>query len=324
MFINNKSKGVVLLSVLMVILLLSSIAAFIGNKYFISLKRFAYLEYQTQAINYYRGIESISIKRIKDELEANKKYLPRNHPLLNNSFTYDANPGFVKTSVKDISNCININSIVSLRNNQYEDNEENINRLKKYFMLKEIEEIYIDEFIDQVIDWIDKDSDPRANGVEDYYYTGPLTNPKHYSGMRFFYDLSELKPLPITNIIGWDNIYENLCAIPITEQSYININSLEEGDGLLLASAFENLSLNDAEYIIFNMPSEGYDEANTFFNNFSNIDFGDVYTRIEFSSNKFQIISELKVDDFSSKSLTTIYYGNNRHGDILSRTYNGI
>ena len=67
MFTNNKNnKGVVLLSVLMVILLLSSIAAFIGNKYFISLKRFAYLEYQTQAINYYRGIESISIKRIKD------------------------------------------------------------------------------------------------------------------------------------------------------------------------------------------------------------------------------------------------------------------
>ena len=49
MYISNKNKGVVLLSVLMVILLLSSIAAYLGNKYFISLKRFAYLEYQTHA-----------------------------------------------------------------------------------------------------------------------------------------------------------------------------------------------------------------------------------------------------------------------------------
>ena len=325
MFTNNKNNtGVVLLSVLMVILLLSSIAAFIGNKYFISLKRFAYLEYQTQAINYYRGIESISMKRIKDELEANKEYLPRNHPLLNDIFSYEANGGLIKTSVDDLSNCININALVSLTNNQYKDNEESIKRLKKYFALKEIDEIYIDEFIDQVIDWIDKDTDPRANGVEDYYYTGPLTNPKHYSGMRYFYNISELKPLPATSIIGWENINEFLCVLPINEQSYININSLEEGDGILLASAFENLSLDDAEYIIFNMPQEGFDQINTFFNNFSNIDFGDVYTRIEFSSNKFQIISELKVDDFSSKSLTTIYYGNNRHGDILSRTYNGI
>ena len=67
-----------------------------------------------------------------------------------------------------------------------------------------------------------------------------------------------------------------------------------------MASAFENLSLDDAEYIIFNMPQEGFDQINTFFNNFSNIDFGDVYTGIEFTSNKFQIVSELIADDFNS------------------------
>ena len=57
---------------------------------------------------------------------------------------------------------------------------------------------------------------------------GPLANPKHYSGMRYFYNISELKPLPISNVIGWDNINEFLCALPINEQPYININSLEE------------------------------------------------------------------------------------------------
>ena len=72
------------------------------------------------------------------------------------------------------------------------------------------------------------------------------------------------------------------------------------------------------------MPQEGFDQINTFFNNFSNIDFGDVYTGIEFTSNKFQIVSELIADDFNSKSYTTIYYGNNKNGDILLRTYNGI
>ena len=72
------------------------------------------------------------------------------------------------------------------------------------------------------------------------------------------------------------------------------------------------------------MPQEGFDQINTFFNNYSNIDFGDVYTGIEFTSNKFLIVSELIADDFNSKSYTTIYYGNNKNGDILSRTYNGI
>ena len=324
MFINNKSKGVVLLSVLMVILLLSSIAAFIGNKYFISLKRFAYLEYQTQAINYYRGIESISIKRIKDELEANKEYLPRNHPLLNDTFSYEANGGFINTSVEDVSNCININALVNLINNQYKDNEESIKRLKKYFVLKEVDEIYIDEFVDQAIDWIDKDTDPRANGVEDYYYTGPLANPKHYSGMRYFNNIYELKALPISKSIDWGHISKYLCALPISEQPYININSLEEGDALLLASAFIELTSSDAEYIIFNSPDEGYDQANTFYNNFSGIQFGDPYLQINLTSNKFMINSELKTDDFTSLSSTIIYFGKNRNGEILSRTYNGI
>ena len=324
MYISNKNKGVVLLSVLMVILLLSSIAAYLGNKYFISLKRFAYLEYQTHAINYYRGVESISINRIKEEIDANKKYLPRNHPLLNDTFSYEANNGFIKTTVKDISNCINVNSLVRLENNQLKDNSENIKRVKKLFDLLEIDEIYANEFIDQAIDWIDKDSDPRPYGLEDYYYTGPLVNPKHYSGMRYFYDLNELKSLPVSRIIGWNHIVENFCALPISERSYININSFNKGEGIMLASAFEELSIDDAEYVIFNMPEEGFDELNTFFNNFSNIDFGDVYTDINFSTNKFLLVSELITDEFNSKSQVTIYYGNNKNGDILARTYNGI
>ena len=80
----------------------------------------------------------------------------------------------------------------------------------------------------------------------------------------------------------------------------------------------------DAEYIIFNSADEGYDQANTFYNNFSGIQFGDPYLQINFTSNKFMINSELKTDDFTSLSSTIIYFGKNRNGEILSRTYNGI
>ena len=125
---TNNNKGVVLISVLVVILLLSSIAAFLGNKYFISLKRFAYLEYQTQALNYYRGIESISVNRIKDEVNANKNYLPRNNLLLNDVFNFEANNGSIKSQVKDISNCINVNSLVNSLNGNVSQNTQNIKR----------------------------------------------------------------------------------------------------------------------------------------------------------------------------------------------------
>ena len=324
MHINNKNKGIVMISVLLVILLLSSIAAILGNKYFVSIKRFAYLEYQIHSLNYYRGVESISINRIKDEIDANKNFLPRNHPLLNDRYIFKANNGSIETKVKDLSNCININNLVRNLNGKFIPDQQNIKRIKKLFDMLEYDEIYINELIDQIIDWIDADSDPRDFGIEDYYYTGPLASPMHYSGMRYFNNIYELKALPISKSIDWGDISKYLCALPISEQPYININSLEEGDALLLASAFIELTSSDAEYIIFNSADEGYDQANTFYNNFSGIQFGDPYLQINFTSNKFMINSELKTDDFTSLSSTIIYFGKNRNGEILSRTYNGI
>ncbi len=50
--------------------------------------------------------------------------------------------------------------------------------------LAEVENNITEEAIDQIIDWIDKDSNPRAYGLEDYYYSGPLHNPREYSAMR--------------------------------------------------------------------------------------------------------------------------------------------
>ena len=62
--------------------------------------------------------------------------------------------------------------------------------------LNEVDLNLTDEAIDQIIDWIDGESNPRAYGLEDYYYSGPLNNPKEYTGSRLFHALAEIKGLP--------------------------------------------------------------------------------------------------------------------------------
>ena len=64
---HHKNKGIVLISILLIVLLLSSIAVLFGNKYLISLKRAQYIEFQTLAINIFRNIESLSKDKIKKE-----------------------------------------------------------------------------------------------------------------------------------------------------------------------------------------------------------------------------------------------------------------
>lgn len=63
-----RDKGVVLMSVLLIVLLLSSIAVMIGNNYFISLKRAAYLEFQSSSLNLFRGMEFLAKKKLTKKL----------------------------------------------------------------------------------------------------------------------------------------------------------------------------------------------------------------------------------------------------------------
>ena len=70
---HYKTKGVVLISVLLIVLLLSSIAVVIGNNYFVSFKRAQYLEFQTVSLNIFSSIESLALKKIDNELKFNSK-----------------------------------------------------------------------------------------------------------------------------------------------------------------------------------------------------------------------------------------------------------
>ena len=65
---QSKTKGVVLISVLLTVLLLSAVAALIGNNYFVSFKRAQYLEFQTRSLNIFTNIESLALKKMDNEL----------------------------------------------------------------------------------------------------------------------------------------------------------------------------------------------------------------------------------------------------------------
>ena len=173
---SSSNKGVVLISILLMVLLLSSVAILFGNKYFLSFKRAQYIEFQTLSLNIFRNLESLSQDKIETELRFNSNKLSKNNPILKEPFVFNLNGAEVITKISDGSNCFNINSIVILNDGKYVENKNSSTALRKILLLEEIDNNLIEEVIDQVIDWIDKDSNPRAYGLEDYYYSGPLHN----------------------------------------------------------------------------------------------------------------------------------------------------
>ena len=317
-----KTKGVVLISVLLIVLLLSSIAVLIGNNYFVSFKRAQYNEFQTVALNVFRNIESLAQKKIDNELRFNTKVHARNNPLFINDFYFELNQGSVTAKINDSANCFNINSLVQKSEKEFNPNDKNINVFLKLMSLNEVEPNLADEAVDQIIDWIDINPNPRTYGLEDYFYSGPLNNPKEYTASRMFHDIAEIKSLPAIRKIGWKLFKDNFCAMPHNLLK-ININSLKSDNFMLLASLFENMQYSDAQYILDNIPEEGFKNITELKRVFPSYDFDSENMHINFSSSNFLLLTTFTYENFYSESISLIYYGPN-NSYIVSRIYNGI
>ena len=99
-----RNKGVVLISVLMIVLLLSSVAVLIGNNYFVSFKRAQYQEFQNVSLNIFRNIESLALKKIDTELKFNSKVHANNNALFKNDFIFELNQGaLIQDAVKSLN-----------------------------------------------------------------------------------------------------------------------------------------------------------------------------------------------------------------------------
>ena len=321
---HSKDKGVVLISILLIVLLLSSVAVLFGNKYFLSLKRAQYIEFQTLSLNIFRNMESLAQDKIEKELRFNSNKLTKDNPIINEPMVFNLNGADILGKISDYGNCFNINSIVKLNDSNYVENKNSVAAFRKILSLNEIDNNIIEEVIDQTIDWIDKDTNPRAYGLEDYYYSGPLHSPREYTGMRLMVSIEELKSIPAVKQIDWNIFKNHFCAIPILNELSLNINTLDLEDAYLLSSIFSNLTIKDAEYILDNIPKSGFDDLNNFIRSFPDLDLELAYGNITVTSNIFELNLEVNFNKFISSSKSIIIYEDNNNGFIISRIYNGI
>ena len=93
MYTDNK-RGVVLISVLLIVLILSGISVSLGEIFFKSIKRSTYIEFQSTSIQLQRNMESLGIDLIDQNLRYNKGYLSKNDQLLKDEIFFESN-GFL-------------------------------------------------------------------------------------------------------------------------------------------------------------------------------------------------------------------------------------
>ena len=313
--------GVILITTLLIVMILSIISMQISKNFYISLKREAYLDFKNLSHQMLMSSEKQAIKSLQKNIKSFQSKLTLNDSLLNNKFYFQNDLMILEVSVLDASNCFNLNSLFKPSGNSYEIRPLYKAWLKRYLKLKQFNEADIESFIDQLVDWVDRDNQPLNFGAENYFYIGPASKISQFTPKRLLVDISEINNFPIMERMDFRDLITNLCVLPNRNNQIININSLVQSDSLLIAAFFDEENLEYTASQILNMPKNGYDDVNVFIDQFNQASKFPSQV-LSINSQTFRLQSDIINENFSANLETLVILDNSNSAEVLSRTFN--
>ena len=313
--------GVILITTLLIVMILSIISVQISKNFYISLKREAYLDFKNLSHQMLMSSEKQAIKSLQKNIKSFQSKLTLNDSLLNNKFYFQNDLMILEVSVLDASNCFNLNSLFKPSGNSYEIRPLYKAWLKRYLKLKQFNEADIESFIDQLVDWVDRDNQPLNFGAENYFYIGPASKISQFTPKRLLVDISEINNFPIMERMDYRDLITNLCVLPNRNNQIININSLVQSDSLLIAAFFDEENLEYTSSQILNMPKNGYDDVNVFIDQFNQASKFPSQV-LSINSQTFILQSDIINENFSANLETLVILDISNSAEVLSRTFN--
>ena len=313
--------GVILITTLLIVMILSIISVQISKNFYISLKREAYLDFKNLSHQMLMSSEKQAIKSLQKNIKSFQSKLTLNDSLLNNKFYFQNDLMVLEVSVLDASNCFNLNSLFKPSGNSYEIRPLYKAWLKRYLKLKQFNEADIESFIDQLVDWVDRDNQPLNFGAENYFYIGPASKISQFTPKRLLVDISEINNFPIMERVDYRDLITNLCVFPNRNNQIININSLVQSDSLLIAAFFDEENLEYITSQILNMPKNGYDDVNVFIDQFNQASKFPSQV-LSINSQTFILQSDIINENFSANLETLVILDNSNSAEVLGRTFN--
>jgi general secretion pathway protein K len=311
----SSSRGVALLSALLIILILSLVAANISGLLLSDANNESIVEKSSSHQIIQNTSNKILQDYIQESLASNKNKI--NKDMFKNIQSYQISfQGYqLDFKINDKSNCFNINALFIERNGNLINNPATAQFFRRLLTSFEVQDFQIDAILDQIYDWVDKDNIPRQNGYENYYYSGPAIDIKRFTSKRLFFHISELKNLPSFKTLNTD-IMSSLCVIPWSTDLIININTLLKSDKKLFANFLLKFDEELSETIINKIPDEGFESINTFIA-FADIDFDNDSLKFLSTQSHALEVSTLISSNFSTSKFISLMKIKNSKINIL-------
>jgi len=260
---KRSEEGAALLSVLLLVAVIAVLAAASLQK----LKLATHLAQNGIAIDqaraYALAAESLALYRISDLVQRNSSKTTLQGGWAGRDVAFPIDGGIASARLSDAGNCFNLNSLV--------ENPTEAGTVVRPVAVAQFERLLVladtapadaKTVAVAAADWIDTDSSPLPGGAEDTTYAGGST--PYRTANTLMADPSELRAVAGVTPALYSRVRPYLCALPVTQLSPINVNTLLPEQAPLLAMLVPGLDIGRARAIIESRPANGFESRTEF------------------------------------------------------------
>ncbi|PPU77774.1 MULTISPECIES: type II secretion system minor pseudopilin GspK [Xanthomonas] len=260
-----RQRGVALLTVLLLVAVMTLLMVAVLDDLRFGLRRSGNGEAMTQAQWYALGSETVARQRLqalarRDPLRTTLEGGWNDQPV---SFPLD--DGMVSVRLRDRGSCFNLNSVVAGAPEQWQRSDDGARQYQALLEALGIAPPQAQALTDALVDWIDSDGQPGAQGAEDDQYLQSAVPLR--TGATLLAGVSELRAIAGYTPERIALLQPYLCALPEGRLSPVNINTLRLQDAPVLVALTEGrLELPAARRVIAARPAGGWRDPAVFFN----------------------------------------------------------
>ncbi|UXA51942.1 type II secretion system minor pseudopilin GspK [Xanthomonas prunicola] len=258
-----RQRGVALLTVLLLVAVMTLLMAAVLDDVRFGLRRSSNGEAMTQAQWYALGSEAVARQRLQALAKRDPLRTTLDGGWNDQPMRFPLDSGAVSVRVRDRGGCFNLNSVVVGAPEQWQRSDEGARQYRALLEVLGVASQQAQALTDALVDWLDSDAQPGAQGAEDDRYlqaSVPLR-----SGATLLAGVSELRA-----IVGYTpqliaQLQPYVCALPEGRLSPVNINTLRLEDApVLVALTGGALALPAARRVIAARPAGGWRDIRMF------------------------------------------------------------
>ncbi|EQA1664093.1 TPA: type II secretion system minor pseudopilin GspK [Enterobacter bugandensis] len=264
----RKQRGVALLVVLILLVMMSALAAKISQQFCRNLQKTHYQVSQQQLRWAMQAQEKVVKDRLQTDASGENKALNLDgdwhQPLETRGEDYT-----VVSQVEDAQDCFNVNNLLAAEKIPQGQNAPAVPEKPRNEQIVEqiltesgISHTTAEEVYQQLVDYLDGDATTAKDGAESDAWAGVL--PARQPANQMMRTIAEIKQLPAFPVAAYPKVSKLLCALP-DSASKVDVNTLKPEQAALLAALFPGkLTEDDAVRLIDSRPETGWENMETF------------------------------------------------------------